>query len=82
MMCPDCAQTGQDAPAVGVCSGCGAAVCHGDGQAYSVQLTCAAPPVGRVPVDTPARVLRCLVCAAAHTAQRACETEGIRACTS
>lgn len=82
MICFDCAQAGREAPAVGMCAGCAAGLCLDHAQVYPVALSCAAPPVARMSVDPPARVLRCRVCAAAHAAQQACESDGVRACMS
>jgi hypothetical protein len=54
--------------AVAVCIGCGAAVCLDHSHSAKVWLTRNEMINRIVPVEPPARTLRCIVCAAAHDA--------------
>jgi hypothetical protein len=66
MNCFDCAQLGRVSDAVAVCVGCGAAVCLQHGQADVLWLTRIEVINRAVPVEPPARAVRCAVCAAAN----------------
>ncbi len=76
MMCLDCAARGSDVAAIGVCAGCGAAVCLDHAVLSPRTLTCTAGG-GTVPRRRPAavaaRTLRCRMCAGAGAARDACE---------
>ena len=71
MNCLDCALAGATTPAVATCHSCGAAVCtdHAVIQPHHLQRIV---PLNRlVPVDPPARLIACEVCAAAQDAAQA-----------
>jgi hypothetical protein len=70
MNCLDCAQLGSSPePAVAVCTGCGAAICLSHVVVRERVLTQTAVINREVPVDPPARVVRCTTCDAAVSAQ-------------
>lgn len=71
MNCLDCSLDDRTVPAVGVCSDCGAAVCSDHASIRLHHLTRVVPLNRLVLVEPPARVVRCLVCAAPHDAARA-----------
>ena len=69
MNCYDC--TTQDhltRAAVGVCADCGAAVCEQHAVVREHHLTRIVTMMREVPVDPPARTLRCTTCDAAYAA--------------
>jgi hypothetical protein len=66
--CYDCALNTQAREAVAVCIGCGAAVCLDHSHTEAVWLTRTEAINRVVPVEPPARAVRCTVCAAAHDA--------------
>jgi hypothetical protein len=67
--CLDCAQEHLvERSAVGICTGCGAGVCSGHAKQRERWLMRAVAVNRQVPVDPPARVLRCGRCDAAHQA--------------
>ena len=68
MTCYDCAQQGRVSNAVAVCVGCGAAVCLDHSHTAAVWLTRTEPLFRVVPVEPPARAVRCVVCATADDA--------------
>jgi hypothetical protein len=69
MNCYDCAPLDHLArSAVGVCHDCGAAICETHAVTRIHQLTRSAVMLREVPVDPPARVLRCTTCDAAYAA--------------
>jgi hypothetical protein len=68
MNCWDCAAVGVARAAAAVCVDCGAAMCAEHGVCQVRQLYRAAPINRQIPVDLPARVLRCRVCDAARAA--------------
>ena len=69
MNCYDCATEDRFArPAVGVCHDCGAAICESHAVARAHHLTRPAAMLREVPVEPPARVLRCTTCDAAYDA--------------
>ena len=71
MNCYDCATLDHLArSAVGVCHDCGAAMCETHAVARAHHLTRPAVMLREVPVDPPARVLRCTTCDAAYAAVR------------
>ncbi|WP_443065820.1 DUF2180 family protein [Streptomyces sp. NBC_00503] len=65
MHCLDCHTRGAASPAVGVCRGCGAAVCadHARIVTYEVRRR----PLLAPPSETPARSVRCFPCAQADS---------------
>jgi hypothetical protein len=68
MNCLDCTLAGATTPAVATCHSCGAAVCvdHAVIQPHYLQRVV---PLNRlIPIDPPARVIACEVCAAAQDA--------------
>jgi hypothetical protein len=71
MYCFDCAQLGHGNDAVAICVGCGAAVCLQHSQVEVVWLTRTEAINRVVRVESPARAVRCGVCAAAHDAATA-----------
>ena len=69
MNCYDCATLDHLArSAVGVCHDCGAAICETHAVTRVHHLTRPAVMLREVPVDPPARVLRCTTCDAAYAA--------------
>ena len=69
MNCLDCAETGgANLPAIGVCVGCGVAVCRDHAVIRRRHLTRTRPLILEEPVEPAARVLRCLICDAAQRA--------------
>lgn len=68
MNCYDCAALDTQTPAVALCVDCGAAICAGHAHVTARRLTRTAVINRVVPVDPPARVIRCTVCQAAHDA--------------
>ena len=69
MNCYDCAVTADHRAAVAVCADCGAGVCLEHAVSNRHWLTRGAPINRAVPVDPPARVIRCGTCQAAHAAR-------------
>ncbi|AYV26243.1 hypothetical protein EES41_05870 [Streptomyces sp. ADI95-16] len=65
MLCLDCNTAGTTSPAVGVCRGCGAAVCAN--HARVIQREVRRRPLLAPPVETAARTVHCFTCAAVHT---------------
>lgn len=68
MNCLDCTLAGATTPAVATCHSCGAAVCadHAVIQPHHLQRVV---PLNRlIPVDPPARIIACTICAAAQHA--------------
>ena len=68
MNCLDCTLAGATTPAVATCHSCGAAVCadHAVIQPHYLQRVV---PLNRlIPIEPPARVIACEVCAAAEDA--------------
>jgi hypothetical protein len=73
MNCLDCTLAGATTPAVATCHSCGAAVCadHAVIQPHHLQRVV---PLNRlVPIEPPARVIACEVCAAAQNAAQHAE---------
>jgi hypothetical protein len=70
MDCMDCSVAGPAMAAVAVCHDCGAAVCRSHAVVREHHLTRTVPINQVVPVEPPARIVRCAVCAAAHDAAR------------
>ena len=68
MNCFDCAALGGHVGAVAVCADCGAAVCHDHAQVTARWLTRTMVINRVVPVEPPARTIRCTVCQAARDA--------------
>jgi len=72
----DCAARGGSVAAVGVCTGCGAAVCI-DHVVLSARVVSYAVPGGVIPrwmpAAVPARTLRCGMCAEAEARRDTCE---------
>ena len=69
MNCYDCATLDHLArSAVGVCHDCGAAICETHAVTRAHHLTRPAVMLREVPVDPPARMLRCTTCDAAYSA--------------
>lgn len=69
MDCLDCLlEAGRRTPAVGTCDGCGAGVCLDHAVILEHRLTRPAAILREIPVDPPARLLRCPTCQAAHLA--------------
>ncbi len=68
MNCLDCASLGNPVVAAGVCADCGAGVCHVHAEVSPRWLTRIAVIDRVVKVEPPGRILRCLVCLAAHDA--------------
>jgi hypothetical protein len=66
--CYDCALESEAREAVAVCVGCGAGACLDHSHTETVWLTRTEMVNRLVPVEPPARALRCSVCAAAHAA--------------
>jgi hypothetical protein len=67
--CLDCAKLGEERPAVGVCSHCGAGVCidHLDEAPHVLHVIL---PINRpLAIDPPARHILCSTCAPAILAQ-------------
>jgi hypothetical protein len=63
--CIDCDIADRHQPAVGTCHHCGSGVCSDHAVLISYRLTRTELIGRKVPVDPPARQLRCLTCAAA-----------------
>jgi len=63
--CFDCAALGQQAGAVAICAGCGAAVCHDHAHVTARWLTRTMVINRVVAVEPPARTIRCGICRAA-----------------
>ncbi|WP_442815866.1 DUF2180 family protein [Streptomyces sp. NBC_01205] len=63
MHCLDCHSQGVASPALGVCRGCGAAVCANHARVTTYQVH--RRPLLAPPSETPARSVRCFPCAAA-----------------
>ena len=70
MNCYDCAAHGKTTPAIAVCADCGAALCGGHAHVVPRWLTRTLPITREVPVEPPARAIRCTVCQAAREAAR------------
>lgn len=68
MNCYDCAAHGQDTPAVAICADCGAALCRDHARLTPRWLTRTAAVMREIPVEPPARVIRCGICQAARDA--------------
>ena len=68
MNCFDCAALDTTTAAVALCVDCGAAVCAAHAHVTARRLTCTAAINRIVPIDPPARTIRCTVCQAAHDA--------------
>jgi hypothetical protein len=68
MNCFDCAALKRAETAVAVCADCGAGVCIAHAHVDVRWLTRTAVINRTVVVEPPARVVRCVVCHAAHTA--------------
>lgn len=68
MNCYDCATAGTTSPAVAICHDCGAGVCLAHAAAVEHHLTRTVAVNRLVDVEPPARLIRCLVCNAAHEA--------------
>ena len=68
MNCYDCAAHGKTTPATAVCADCGAALCGDHAHLTARWLTRTLPINREVPVEPPARVIRCTVCQAAREA--------------
>lgn len=68
MNCFDCASLGDHVAAVGICTDCGAGVCHDHAQLSPRWLMRSAAINRVVNVEPPERILRCPVCQAAHDA--------------
>jgi hypothetical protein len=66
MNCFDCAAYGLPTVAVAVCADCGAGVCSDHAHVTARWLTRTAAINRTVPVQPPARTLRCAVCQAAR----------------
>jgi hypothetical protein len=66
MNCFDCAAHGQVAEAVAVCADCGAALCHDHAHVTARWLTRTAVTNRVVPIEPPARTIRCGICQAAR----------------
>jgi hypothetical protein len=66
--CIDCDIADRRQPAVGTCHHCGSGVCSDHAVLISYRLLRTEPIGRKVPVDPPARQLRCLTCAAAFEA--------------
>ncbi len=74
MNCYDCATHDTVTAAVAICHDCGAGVCP-DHASTSIRHLTRMVPLGRfVPIEPPARTLRCTTCAAATTAARSPDT--------
>ena len=69
MNCLDCAADGVERPADAICHDCGAGVCLEHLAITDHVLTVPGMMARPIPVDPPARTIRCLVCEAAHDAQ-------------
>lgn len=65
MHCLDCRAQGTTSTAVGVCHGCGAAVCH-EHTRVTPRGVRGGPLLGRPAEVTAARTIRCITCAAAQ----------------
>ena len=68
MNCFDCAALDTATPAVALCVDCGAALCTRHAHVTAHWLTRTAVINRIVPIDPPARSIRCTVCQAAHDA--------------
>lgn len=68
MNCYDCAAHGQATPAVAICADCGAGLCGDHAHLTARWLTRTLPIDREVPVEPPARVIRCGICQAAREA--------------
>lgn len=74
MNCLDCNLAGVAAAAIGICRDCGAGVCATHATVRDHHLTRTVTINRLIPVEPPARVVRCHVCTAAHDAA-ACDTQ-------
>lgn len=72
MNCLDCHQSGEQTPAVGTCTQCGAAVCPQHSQSSRQFLTCTRPVARTVAIEPPVRRILCHQCAAGHRAYAQC----------
>jgi len=72
MNCFDCATEGRTVAAIAVCHDCGAAVCGNHATIESHHLTRTAAMGVHLPVEPPARLIRCGVC---HDARQAVARE-------
>ena len=68
MNCFDCAALGTAAPAVAVCTDCGAALCPRHAHVTARRLTRTAVINRVVPAGPPTRTIRCALCQAARDA--------------
>ena len=68
MNCFDCAALDRPTEAVAVCAGCGAGVCADHAHVTARWLTRTMAINRTVPIQPPARTIRCTVCQAAHEA--------------
>ncbi len=68
MNCFDCAALGDPTPAVAICADCGAAVCAAHAHVSPRWLTRTLVFNRVVPVEPPARAIRCGICHAAADA--------------
>ena len=70
MDCLDCQlDSGRCTGAVGICTGCGAGLCLDHAVIVEHRLTRTAVIMREIPVEPPARLLRCPTCQAAHQAR-------------
>ncbi len=69
MNCLDCAAHGRAEEAVAICADCGAGVCLGHAHVTPRWLTRAVPVNRVVPVEPPARTIRCGLCQQARDAE-------------
>jgi hypothetical protein len=69
MNCFDCAALGHAAEAVAVCADCGAGACPEHAHVTPRWLTRVVPINRRVPVEVPARIIRCGLCQQARDAE-------------
>ncbi len=78
MNCLDCAAHGRAEEAVAICADCGAGVCLGHAHVTPRWLTRAVPVNRVVPVEPPARTIRCGLCQQARDAQAGQRTRPVR----
>lgn len=72
MNCLDCQDSSTQAPAIGVCHQCGAAVCAEHVVVQSKRLSCLRAVARVVVIDRPVRRVLCRACAQAHHEHAKC----------
>jgi hypothetical protein len=76
MDCLDCLlDSGRPTDTVGICTACGAGVCLDHAVIVEHPLTRTAVIMRDIPVEPPARLLRCPTCQAAHQAREGPSTD-------